>query len=76
MGAYGLVCSATCNGKTFALKKITQPFANTTIAKRTFREFKLLSSFEHENVRFAMGANGRIIFCSLDLTDRHTRSLH
>lgn len=50
MGAYGLVCSTTRNGKTLALKKITQPFANATIAKRTFREFKLLSSFEHENV--------------------------
>jgi p38 MAP kinase len=53
LGAFGLVCSAkdTATAEPRAIKKIAQPFKNTTLAKRAFRELMLLSHLQHENVR-------------------------
>eukprot|EP00793_Prasinoderma_coloniale_P004556 PRCOL_00000317-RA len=51
-GAYGVVCSAkdaSTNSKV-AIKKITDAFANTTDARRTLREIKLLRHLQHENI--------------------------
>mmetsp|Transcript_8478 Transcript_8478/g.12716 ORF Transcript_8478/g.12716 Transcript_8478/m.12716 type:complete len:382 (-) Transcript_8478:253-1398(-) len=51
-GAYGVVCSAkdTKTGKLVAIKKITKAFLNLTETKRTLREIKILSCFNHENI--------------------------
>mmetsp|Transcript_6478 Transcript_6478/g.11940 ORF Transcript_6478/g.11940 Transcript_6478/m.11940 type:complete len:390 (+) Transcript_6478:62-1231(+) len=51
-GAYGVVCSAinTKTGKRVAIKKITKAFLNLTETKRTLREIKILSRFNHENI--------------------------
>jgi len=51
-GAYGQVCSAhnsQLDMKT-AIKKLTRPFQSAVHAKRTYRELRLLSHMEHENV--------------------------
>ena len=37
-----------------AIKKMMKPFSNSTIAKRTYREVKLLKHLRHENVRLRM----------------------
>ncbi|CAJ0626432.1 16477_t:CDS:2 [Entrophospora sp. SA101] len=52
MGAFGLVCSAKDQLKTtnVAIKKILKPFSTPVLAKRTFREFKLLKQLKHENI--------------------------
>eukprot|EP00158_Paraphelidium_tribonemae_P003306 Partr_v1_DN26033_c0_g1_i2_m506 putative Mitogen-activated protein kinase involved in a signal transduction pathway that is activated by changes in the osmolarity of the extracellular environment. Controls osmotic regulation of transcription of target genes len=52
MGAFGLVCSAKDSIKSsdVAIKKILKPFSNVVLAKRTYRELKLLNSLSHENV--------------------------
>jgi p38 MAP kinase len=52
LGAFGLVCSAqdSITNEPRAIKKIAQPFNNTTLAKRAFRELMLLSHLKHENV--------------------------
>lgn len=34
-----------------AIKKMMSPFASSAIAKRTYREVKLLKKLRHENVR-------------------------
>lgn len=52
IGAYGVVCSAI-NKKTkqkVAIKKIPNVFEVTTIAKRTYREIKILKHFQHDNI--------------------------
>jgi len=51
-GAYGVVCSAknTKTGAKVAIKKITKAFSNLTETKRTLREIKILSRFQHENI--------------------------
>lgn len=52
MGAFGLVCAAddvTSNRKV-AIKKISKPFATEVLAKRTYRELKLLRHMHHENL--------------------------
>eukprot|EP00471_Norrisiella_sphaerica_P006030 CAMPEP_0184489334 /NCGR_PEP_ID=MMETSP0113_2-20130426/15090_1 /TAXON_ID=91329 /ORGANISM="Norrisiella sphaerica, Strain BC52" /LENGTH=385 /DNA_ID=CAMNT_0026872685 /DNA_START=136 /DNA_END=1293 /DNA_ORIENTATION=+ len=51
-GSYGVVCHAKnlITGKDVAIKKITKAFKNLTETKRTLREIKILSSFQHENV--------------------------
>ena len=51
-GAYGVVCSAkdAVTGTKVAIKKITDAFANTTDARRTLREIKLLRHMTHENI--------------------------
>ena len=51
-GAYGVVCSAI-NNKTndkVAIKKIPGIFGQPTIAKRTYREIKILKHFKHDNI--------------------------
>ena len=51
-GAYGVVCSAV-HKKTkekFAIKKIPNIFEQITIAKRTYREIKILKHFKHDNI--------------------------
>ncbi len=51
-GAYGVVCSAI-NKKTkdnVAIKKIPAIFDQIQIAKRTFREIKILKHFKHDNI--------------------------
>ncbi|EFJ31695.1 hypothetical protein SELMODRAFT_449429 [Selaginella moellendorffii] len=51
-GAYGVVCSATNSesGEKVAIKKITNAFENTTDARRTLREIRLLRHLYHENI--------------------------
>ncbi|XP_014677031.1 PREDICTED: mitogen-activated protein kinase 7-like, partial [Priapulus caudatus] len=51
-GAYGVVCSAV-NDRTkdkVAIKKITNIFDDMRVAKRTYREIKILKHFKHDNV--------------------------
>lgn len=52
MGAFGLVCSAldTYTKQQVAIKKIMKPFSTTLLAKRTYRELKLLKHLRHENL--------------------------
>ncbi|KAJ2864045.1 MAPK protein hog1 [Coemansia aciculifera] len=52
MGAFGLVCSARDQIKTraVAIKKIMRPFSASVLAKRTYRELKLLKHLRHENI--------------------------
>mmetsp|Transcript_40284 Transcript_40284/g.133362 ORF Transcript_40284/g.133362 Transcript_40284/m.133362 type:complete len:152 (+) Transcript_40284:43-498(+) len=50
-GSFGVVCSALdAAGQACAIKKISNVFKNSTTAKRTLREIKLLLHFDHENV--------------------------
>ena len=53
MGAFGLVCSAhdKLAGQSVAIKKVMKPFSTPVLAKRTYRELKLLKHIRHENVR-------------------------
>ncbi|GKZ28074.1 hypothetical protein AbraCBS73388_010272, partial [Aspergillus brasiliensis] len=37
-------------GQAVAIKKVIKPFETATVAKRTFREVKLLKHFRHENL--------------------------
>ncbi|KAL8745579.1 MAG: hypothetical protein Q9190_002291 [Brigantiaea leucoxantha] len=52
MGAFGLVCSAKdqLTGQAVAVKKIMKPFSTPVLAKRTYRELKLLKHLRHENI--------------------------
>jgi p38 MAP kinase len=52
MGAFGLVCSAKdqLTSQNVAIKKIMKPFSTPVLAKRTYRELKLLKHLKHENV--------------------------
>ncbi|RAL12714.1 mitogen-activated protein kinase mpkC [Aspergillus homomorphus CBS 101889] len=52
LGAFGLVCSANdlIARQPVAIKKMMKPFSNPTIAKRTYREVKLLKHLRHENL--------------------------
>ncbi|RKP09942.1 mitogen-activated protein kinase hog1 [Thamnocephalis sphaerospora] len=52
MGAFGLVCSAQdqLTMQAVAIKKIMKPFSTPVLAKRTYRELKLLKHLKHENV--------------------------
>ncbi|SGY53481.1 BQ5605_C006g03764 [Microbotryum silenes-dioicae] len=52
MGAFGLVCSAKdeLTGTSAAIKKIMKPFSTPVLAKRTYRELKLLKHIQHENI--------------------------
>ncbi|EGV60076.1 hypothetical protein CANTEDRAFT_111568 [Yamadazyma tenuis ATCC 10573] len=52
MGAFGLVCSAVdkLTGQNVAVKKIMKPFSTSVLAKRTYRELKLLKHLTHENL--------------------------
>lgn len=52
MGAFGLVCAAEdqITGQQVAIKKIMKPFSTAVLAKRTYRELKLLKHLRHENV--------------------------
>ncbi|KAI8363749.1 MAP kinase SakA [Mortierella sp. GBAus27b] len=52
MGAFGLVCSAKdeLTGQPVAIKKIMKPFSTPVLAKRTYRELKLLKHLKHENI--------------------------
>jgi p38 MAP kinase len=52
MGAFGLVCSAKdqLTGMNVAIKKIMKPFSAPVLAKRTYRELKLLKALMHENI--------------------------
>eukprot|EP00246_Nothoceros_aenigmaticus_P015247 TRINITY_DN6247_c0_g1_i1.p1 TRINITY_DN6247_c0_g1~~TRINITY_DN6247_c0_g1_i1.p1 ORF type:complete len:369 (+),score=54.93 TRINITY_DN6247_c0_g1_i1:117-1223(+) len=51
-GAYGVVCSARNveTAEKIAIKKITNAFENTTDARRTLREIRLLRHLSHENI--------------------------
>uniref|UniRef100_A0A1I8I4W3 Protein kinase domain-containing protein n=1 Tax=Macrostomum lignano TaxID=282301 RepID=A0A1I8I4W3_9PLAT len=61
LGAYGLVCSATVadTGSRVALKRLSDAFANEVVAKRAFREIKILRHLSHPNV-----ISLREFFCS------------
>lgn len=52
MGAFGLVCSARdqLTNQNVAIKKIMKPFSTPVLAKRTYRELKLLKHLRHENI--------------------------
>ncbi|KAF7118493.1 hypothetical protein CNMCM5793_008019 [Aspergillus hiratsukae] len=52
MGSFGLVCSAfdQITQQPVALKKIMKPFDTTSLAKRTYREIRLLKYLRHENL--------------------------
>ena len=52
MGAFGLVCSAKdqLTNTNVAIKKIMKPFSTPVLAKRTYRELKLLKHIRHENI--------------------------
>ncbi|RKP23867.1 putative mitogen-activated protein kinase [Syncephalis pseudoplumigaleata] len=52
MGAFGLVCSSKdqLTGQPVAIKKIMKPFSTSVLAKRTYRELKLLKHLKHENI--------------------------
>nr|BAM08274.1 mitogen-activated protein kinase HOG1 [Moniliella megachiliensis] len=52
MGAFGLVCSAKdqLTDASVAIKKIMKPFSSPVLAKRTYRELKLLKHIRHENI--------------------------
>ncbi|OBA23282.1 mitogen-activated protein kinase HOG1 [Metschnikowia bicuspidata var. bicuspidata NRRL YB-4993] len=52
MGAFGLVCSAMdkLTNQNVAVKKIMKPFLTSVLAKRTYRELKLLKHLRHENL--------------------------
>jgi mitogen-activated protein kinase 7 len=51
-GAYGVVCAAKDNrtGRKVAIKKIPKAFDELTIAKRTYRELKILRHLRHDNI--------------------------
>ena len=51
-GAYGVVCSAIHKKRNekVAIKKIPNIFEQITIAKRTYREIKILKHFKHDNI--------------------------
>jgi len=52
-GAYGVVCSAInqrCSGEQVAIKKIPDIFGQVTVARRTYREIKILKHFRHDNI--------------------------
>ncbi len=51
-GAYGVVCAAKDNrtGQRVAIKKIPRVFEVIVIAKRTYRELKILRHLRHENI--------------------------
>lgn len=51
-GAYGVVCSAIdkSTGDKVAIKKIPSIFDMVTLAKRTYREIKILKHFKHDNI--------------------------
>ncbi|GMM34707.1 hypothetical protein DASC09_020320 [Saccharomycopsis crataegensis] len=78
MGAYGLVCAAddTTNSTKVAVKKIHNPFATTTLSKRTYRELKLLKHLHHENLIslddiFVSPSNDMYFVTELQGTDLH-----
>ena len=50
-GAYGLVCSAfdTKYGIKVAIKKIPKPFHHHLLAKRTYRELRILQFLKQDN---------------------------
>ncbi|GMM37373.1 mitogen-activated protein kinase [Saccharomycopsis crataegensis] len=52
MGAFGLVCAADdiIEERKVAIKKIMKPFSTDVLAKRTYRELKLLKELRHENL--------------------------
>ncbi|TPX34576.1 hypothetical protein SmJEL517_g02872 [Synchytrium microbalum] len=52
MGAFGLVVSAknTVTGMQVAIKKILKPCSTAVLAKRTYRELKLLKYIRHDNI--------------------------
>ncbi|KAL3468589.1 kinase-like domain-containing protein [Aspergillus heterothallicus] len=52
LGTAGIVCSAydLISEQTVAIKKMMKPFDSTVIAKRTYREVKLLKHLRHDNL--------------------------
>ena len=52
MGAFGLVCSGhdKLTDSSVAIKKVMKPFSTPVLAKRTYRELKLLKHIRHENI--------------------------
>jgi mitogen-activated protein kinase 7 len=51
-GAYGVVCKALnkANGQLVAIKKIPGAFESFIIAKRTYREIRILKKLKHDNI--------------------------
>ena len=55
-GAYGVVCAAKDNrsGQRVAIKKIPKIFDVPAVAKRTYRELKILRHLRHDNIIFIL----------------------
>ncbi|KAL4788636.1 kinase-like domain-containing protein [Aspergillus varians] len=52
LGSAGIVCSAydMISEQAVAIKKMMKPFSSAAIAKRTYREVKLLTQLRHDNL--------------------------
>ena len=48
-------------GQAVAVKKIMKPFSTPVLAKRTYRELKLLKHLRHENVSFGLSTPNHLI---------------
>jgi p38 MAP kinase len=48
--AYNSSAKDQLTGQAVAVKKIMKPFSTPVLAKRTYRELKLLKHLKHENV--------------------------
>jgi p38 MAP kinase len=51
--SWGSSAKDQLTGQSVAVKKIMKPFSTPVLAKRTYRELKLLKHLRHENVRTA-----------------------
>jgi len=51
-GTYGIVCSAVNSqtGERVAIKKVLNVCENSILARRTYREMKILQHFNHDNI--------------------------
>ena len=59
-------------GQPVAVKKIMKPFSTPVLAKRTYRELKLLKHLRHENVCFLFYYPSPLALVGIDSTNQHT----
>jgi p38 MAP kinase len=66
-----MLSSATdkLTGQKVAIKKILKPFSNAVLAKRTYRELRLLKYLKHDNVRSLVFREGTYDFKVISLRD-------
>ena len=58
-------------GQSVAVKKIMKPFSTPVLAKRTYRELKLLKHLRHENVSMTMPTSIQDTDVSGHFSERH-----